>query len=219
MSLPSHSNTESDRERWNRKHRESLDSSGRLVSANPDPLLEKAFAEYVLPLFPNGGSALDLAGGTGRHAIWLAKRGWEVTLIDVSDVGVEQARENAGRFASNIRFVIDDLTGFLASQTQDSQRQFDLVIVFYYLEREIFPEILKALRPGGLLIYKTHMRPITASDADRDGEKKLTQGPKNAAYLLMPGELPRLAKGLRIMHYREDLAGRATAELIGRKKT
>jgi tellurite methyltransferase len=232
MFRSSYSNSESDRERWNRKHRESQSGSGEHVLSAPDPLLEEAFAKYVLPLFPNGGTALDLAGGSGRHAIWLAKRGWDVTLIDVSDVGVEQARQNAGPLASSIRFVVDDLTRFRASQTRLSgagfsqtkfdQTMFDLVIVFYYLERQIFPEILSAVRPGGLLIYKTHMRPSSSdvpSDVPSDSspQTNLTQRPKNPAYLLAPGELLRLVPGMRIMHYREDLASRPTAELVAEK--
>jgi tellurite methyltransferase len=222
MFLSSYSNSESDRERWNRKHRESFIGSRDQVSSAPDALLEEAFAKYVLPPFPNGGTALDLAGGSGRHAIWLAKRGWEVTLIDVSDVGVEQARQNAGPLASNIRFVVDDLTRFRASQTQLSQARFDVVMVFYFLDRRIFPEILSALRPGGLLIYKTHMRPSprdVPSDVPSDAspQTNLTPRPKNPAYLLAPGELLRLVDGMRIMHYREDLASRPTAELVGEK--
>jgi tellurite methyltransferase len=228
MPLSSHSNSESDRERWNRKHRESLAGSVDQVSSAPDALLEEAFAKYVLPRFPNGGTALDLAGGSGRHAIWLAKRGWDVTLIDVSDVGVEQARQNAGQLASNIRFVVDDLTRFRASQrrlsgarfsqTRFDQTTFDLVMVFYYLEREIFPEILSALRPGGLLIYKTHMRPSPSGvPSDVPAQTNLTQRPKNPAYLLAPGELLRLVDGMRIVHYREDLATRPTAELVAEK--
>ena len=216
MLLSSHSNSESDRERWNRKHRESLLSSGDRASFAPDALLEEALAKYVLPRFPNGGAALDLAGGTGRHAIWLAKRGWNVTLIDVSDVGVEQARQNAGPTASNIRFVVDDLTRFRASE---NQTKFDLVIVFYFLERQIFPEILSALRPGGLLIYKTHLRPsVVPSEVPSDPQQaNLTPGPKSPAYLLAPGELLGLVDGMRIMHYREELASRPTAELVAEK--
>src|ERR1700688_2220302 len=106
--------SDNERERWNQKYRESAGASASMV---PDPFLVRAFSEYVLPLFPHGGSALDLAGGAGRHAIWLAKQGWEVTLIDISETAVEQARQNAGGLASQIHFVVDDLTRFAASQT------------------------------------------------------------------------------------------------------
>ncbi len=79
-------------------------------------------------------------------------------------------------------------------------------MVFFYLERKIFRELLQAIRPGGLLIYKTYT----------SVEAKLN-GPKNPAHLLEPGELLRLVAGLRVLHYREELAEKATAELVARK--
>ena len=193
------SSSDNERERWNQKYRE---AAGTETWTVPDPFLARAFSEYILPLFPHPGSALDLAGGAGRHAIWLAKQGWEVTLIDVSETGVEQARQNAGRLASHIHFVVDDLTHFKASQTQ-----FEVVMAFFYLEREMFSEMVKAVRPGGLLVYKT----LTLAQA------KLAGGPKNPAHLLEPGELLQLADGLRVLHYREEVAEKATAELVARK--
>jgi tellurite methyltransferase len=131
-----------ERERWNQKYRE---KPGAWLE--PDPFLAWAFSEYIQPLFPRGGSALDLAGGAGRHSIWLVKQGWNVTLIDVADTGIELARQNAGPLVSHIHFVIDDLARFRASPTQ-----FGVVMGFFYLEREIFPEIVKAVRPGGVLL-------------------------------------------------------------------
>jgi tellurite methyltransferase len=187
------------RRRWNRKYRAAAEAW--LV---PDPFLERTFSQYVLPLFPQGGRALDLAGGAGRHAIWLAKQGWKVTLIDISETGVEQARQNAGPLASHIHFAVDDLTRFQASQTR-----FEVVMAFFFLERKIFSEIVRAVRPGGLLIYKTH----TLAQA------KLAGGPKNPAHLLEPGELLQLASGLRVLHYQERVEKKAIAELVARKET
>ncbi len=198
------SSSDDERKRWNRKYRE---APGAGTSTVPDPFLERAFSEYILPLFPHGGSALDLAGGAGRHAIWLAKQGWEVTLIDISETGVEQARQNAGPLASHIHFVVDDLTRFKASQT-GFETVFEVVMAFFYLEREIFSEMVKAVRPGGLLVYKTH----TVAQAN------LASGPKNPAHLLEPGELLQLAVGLRVLHYQEEVAEKATAELVARKE-
>jgi len=189
-----------ERERWNQKYRE---ASGAGTWTVPDPFLAQAFSKYILPLFPCGASALDLAGGAGRHAIWLAQQGWEVTLIDISETGVEQARQNAGPLASHIHFVVDDLTRFKASQTQ-----FEVVMAFFYLERKIFSEMVKVVRPGGLLVYKTH----TLAQA------KMTGGPKNPAHLLEPGELLQLARGLCVLHYQEEAAKKATAELVARKE-
>jgi SAM-dependent methyltransferase len=203
-----------ERERWNRKYRESPGSW--LI---PDPFLRLAFSRYIVPLFPDGGNALDLAGGAGRHAIWLAQHGWEVTLIDVSETGVEQARQHAGQFGSHIHFVVDDLTHFKASQTQFAvasdaaigkrfESRFGLVMAFFYLERTIFPEMVKALRPGGLLIYKTFTWQ----------QRKRADGPKDPSHLLRAGELRQLVDGLRILHYREKVEEKATVELVARKE-
>jgi SAM-dependent methyltransferase len=177
-----------ERERWNRKYRESP-----AAWLEPDPFLEAAFCEYIRPLFPQGGNALDLAGGAGRHAIWLAKQGWEVTIIDISETGVEQARQNAGPLASHIHVVVDDLTHFQASQTHFApdfaagfatgfEARFDVVMIFFYLPRQIFPEIIKTLRPGGLLLCKTYTQ----------AQAKLPRGPKDPAHLLEAGELKQL---------------------------
>jgi hypothetical protein len=79
-------------------------------------------------------------------------------------------------------------------------------MVFFYLERRSFAELLEAIRPGGLLIYKTY----TSMQAKLGG-------PKNPAHLLEPGELRRLAVGLRELYYREEAAEKATAELVAQK--
>ena len=194
--------SDNERERWNQKYRE---SPGAWMV--PDPFLARAFGEYILPLFPHRGSALDLAGGAGRHSIWLAQQGWEVTLIDISETGVEQARQNAGPLASHLHFVVDDLTHFKASQTE-FETAFEVVMAFFYLEREIFPEMVQAVRPGGLLVYKTY----TLAQA------KLAGGPKNPAHLLAPGEVLQLADGLRVLHYCTEVTEKSTAELVARKE-
>lgn len=202
MSLLASSDKE--RERWNQKYREAV---GTNAASTPDPLLVRAFSEYILPEFPEGGSAIDLAGGAGRHAIWLAQRGWEVTIIDISETGIERARQNAGPLTSHIHFVVDDLTHFKAAQTQ-FDAAFDVVMVFFYLERSIFSEILRAMRPGGLLIYKTYSSPPLV----------MPRGPKNPEHLLRPREILQLTCGLRTLHYREEVSESAVAELVARRE-
>ena len=190
--------SDSQRERWNQKYRFSPQS---WIEA--DAFLPWAFRKFIQRVFPNAGRALDFAGGAGRHAIWLAQQGWDVTLIDISEAGVELARQKAGPLAPRLHYVIEDLTGFRASQTQ-----FDLVMVFNYLDRDVFPEIVRSLRPGGLLLYKTHTLE----------QLKLAGGPKDTAYLLEPGELARLASGLQILWVREEVSEKATAELVAKRE-
>ena len=186
------------RERWNEKYRSSPQSW-----IEPDAFLPWAFRKFIQPVFPNAGSALDFAGGAGRHAVWLAQQGWDVTLIDISEAGVELARQKAGPLAPRLHCVAEDLTSFRASQTQ-----FDLVMVFNYLDRGVFPEIVQSLRPGGLLLYKTHTI----------AQLKLAGGPKDAAYLLEPAELVRLACGLQILWEREEVSEKATAEIVAKRE-
>ncbi len=189
---------EDQRERWNEKYRTSPESW-----IDPDEFLPWAFGKFIHPAFPNGGHALDFAGGAGRHALWLAQQGWDVTLIDISEAGVELARQKAGPLAPHIHLVVDDLTHF-----RTSQNQFDLVMAFYYLDRAVFPELLRALRPGGLLLYKTYTL----------AQLKLGRGPSDASRLLEPGELSRLAADSCILWERETVSEKATAEIVARKE-
>jgi 2-polyprenyl-3-methyl-5-hydroxy-6-metoxy-1,4-benzoquinol methylase len=205
---PSFSSADSpgnERERWNQKYR---DKAGSACKA-PDPFLPWCFSKYILPSFPNGGIALDLAGGAGRQAIWLATQGWEVTLIDISETGVDQARHQAGPLATQIHFVVDDLTHFKAAQTR-----FDILLGFYFLERQIFPELLNAIRPGGLLIYKTYTTALLKRPDGLKADAPKPDGPRNEAYLLKPGELLKLAAGLKVLHYKEVEDDTATAEIV-----
>lgn len=186
-----------ERAEWNRRYRERPGSW-----KEPDLFLEQAFREYVSPLFPMGGHALDLAGGAGRNAIWLAKQNWQVTLADISEVGIALAKENAGSLAGSIEFQVDNLRTFHA--TTDL---YNLVLVFFYLDRAIFPEIVRSIRPGGLLVYKTY----TVVNP------KPTGGPTDPAFLLQPGELLRCFWQLQTLFYRETIRDRGVAELIAKK--
>jgi tellurite methyltransferase len=132
---------------WNKKY-----SEGSHSSLDPDPRLVSAYDEFLSGNPP--GNALDVAGGVGRHAIWLAQRGWRVKLADISEVGIQQAQENAKRTGTEVPVSteIRDL-----NTMQDLGReQYDLVIVFFFLQRELFPALSAALKPGGVLIYKTY---------------------------------------------------------------
>ena len=73
---------------WNKKY-----SEGSHGSLDPDPFLVTAYDEFLASRSP--GIALDVAGGVGRHAIWLAQRGWRARLMDISEIGIQQAEENA----------------------------------------------------------------------------------------------------------------------------
>jgi 2-polyprenyl-3-methyl-5-hydroxy-6-metoxy-1,4-benzoquinol methylase len=172
-------------------------------SLEPDPFLKNAYGEFLFSQTP--GTALDIAGGIGRHAIWLAQRGWRVNLLDISEVGVEQAQENAkttGTAASISSEVCDLIT------LQDLGRErYDLVIVFFFLQRELFPALVAALKPGGFLIYKTYTTE----------QQKFRGGPSHPLFLLESNELLRAFPSLRVLHYHETIQEKGMAELVARK--
>ena len=186
-----------EKENWNRRYRDGTHSS-----LQPDSFLVSTFDEYIQPDFPNAGSALDVAGGVGRHAIWLARRQWQVTLIDISEVGVEKARENARDLSHRIEFRVADLRDFEAGS-----ERYDLILVFFYLQRSIFPELVASLRRGGLLIYKTYTLE----------QQRFSGGPSHPMHLLRPNELLRAFSKLRTLYYRETTHERGVAEFVGRK--
>lgn len=99
------------------------------------------------------GSALDLACGEGRNAIWLARQGWDVTGVDFSAVGIGKARKLAGD--SHVDWVVADVTSY------EPDRKFDLVMIVYvHLEvasmERLFASAIDALAPGGTIIGVGH---------------------------------------------------------------
>ena len=91
------------RARWDRKYEEGLPSL-----TVPDPFFVSAYERFVERSFPTAGMALDLAAGLGRHALWLAKRGWQVNAADISEVAMGKLRQATGQLNLKINlFTID----------------------------------------------------------------------------------------------------------------
>jgi tellurite methyltransferase len=213
--------------RWNQRYTDSPSSW-----IEPDGFLVSAYEEFLADTKP--GTALDVAGGAGRNSVWLAERGWRVKLIDISDVALQLAREkfNVTRNNSSSQPGAASLqdkqvaavhssgtTALLAGDLQTEivdlnsvddlgNGQYDLVISFYFLRRELFPAIVRALKPEGTLIYRTYT-------IDR---MKVPGGPSDPRYLLQPSELLHSFPGMRVLHYHEMLQGKAAAELVARRE-
>lgn len=193
---------------WNQKYQE-----GSHSSPEPDSFLIRAYSRFMAEAPP--GNALDVAGGAGRNALWLAQRGWMVKLIDVSDAAITLTNEHARRVSAGEAHPPPRQTkGRIETQMLDlnavhdlGQHQYDLVLVFFYLQRELFPAIRAALKPGGLLVFKTY----TVE------QRRLGSGPHNPDYLLQPLELREAFQSMHILHYVESVTSMATAELVARK--
>ncbi|MGZ4813051.1 MAG: class I SAM-dependent methyltransferase [Terriglobales bacterium] len=190
---------EDERQDWNRRYQE--ESHGAF---EPDPFLLSAYDEYIQPTFAKGGSALDLAGGTGRHAIWLAELRWNVTVVDISEVAFEKAQRKAEERGVKINFLVRDLRSF-----DPGEEKYDLVLVFFYLQRDLYPALVKALKPGGLLIYKTY------TEEHRTKHAKTIRHPE---YYLQENELLHTFLRLRILHYAETVEEKGVAELVAQKR-
>jgi tellurite methyltransferase len=189
-----------DKDRWDRKYTEAPEKWDV-----PDPFLLSAYSEFLSDTKP--GQALDVGGGAGRHAIWLAQKGWQVRLFDVSDVATGLAREKAAQRAHEMTGSVSAETVDLNTITSFGLEQYELIVVFFFLRRELFPALIQALKPNGTLIYKTY----TLEQA------KLRGGPADASYLLQPNELRHAFSALHVLHYQESVQEKATAELVARR--
>ena len=173
---------------------------------------ERGPADFLVEhrhLLPSAGRALDVATGTGRNALYLASLGYEVTGIDVSGVAVERCRAEGARRGLRVEAVQADLESYRLLRDV-----YDVVIDFYYLQRELAPALVAALRPGGVLVFES----FTTE------QRRFGWGPVQDDFLLRPGELRSLFAGLEELVYREGLvesqSGRgrkAVAGLVARR--
>jgi tellurite methyltransferase len=182
-----------DRQKWDAKY-----ADGHFAPRDPSAVLLR-----LAHLLPPTGRALDVAGGGGRHAIWLAKRGFNVTLADISSAGLATARQRAAAAGLSINAVEVDF-----EQQVLPAGPFDLIVSVCFLCRSLFPQFRQSLAPGGMLFV---IQPTT---------KNLERNDKPPApYLFSEGELRTLAGGLAIVHYEEAWSAdnRHDAVLVARK--
>lgn len=128
---------------------------------------DQRFAEHGWPTVPDQflveladplplGKGLDLGAGPGRNSLWLASKGWDMTLVDASIVGLQQAEEAACALGTTITTVHADVTAW-----EFPQSEFDLVIVANLHPgadalADLLDRAAQALRPGGHLYVVGH---------------------------------------------------------------
>jgi tellurite methyltransferase len=155
-------------------------------------------------LIPRHGDAVDVAGGRGRNALWLAAHGLRTTLLDRDAAALAVARQHAESAGLSLDTQVVDLeTGAAVLPVA----AYDVVVVVHYLHRPLVPQLKAALRPGGVLVYETFTR-------DQAARGK----PTNPAFLLQPGELRELVQPLEILVEREgEFEGKMLASVIARR--
>ncbi|MBZ5641934.1 MAG: methyltransferase domain-containing protein [Acidobacteriia bacterium] len=182
---------------WNKRYRLREHETSDFESP-PTPLL----VETIAPLAP--GSALDLACGAGRNALWLAEHGWQVTAVDGSSVAIETLRDRAAERNLPIAAVVADLE---KHEFEIERDRWDLIAICYYLQPNLFEPAKRGVKPGGILIAIVHIT---------------EPGQAQTRHSLRPGELEAFFKGWEILHRHEGIPTdkphrRPVAELVARR--
>ena len=135
------------------------------------------------------GTALDLACGQGRNAVWLAEQGWQVTAVDFSRVGLDRGRQFAQARGVEVSYRHDDVVAW-----QPPPHAFDLVLLSYLQLpwpelRTVLASATDALAPGGMLLIVGH---------DADNIERGYGGPQDPAVLYDADRIAAALDGLRI---------------------
>ncbi len=168
--------SESMRTVWEQRHR------AQGIGA-PEP-----FAAEMLPLLPRG-LALDVAAGTGRHSIWLARAGFTVDAIDFSFAAMLKLSAAAASEALPVRALVADL-----DCCPLPRERYDTILNISFLDRRLIGSLKAALKIGGALLFDTFL-------IDQAG----IGHPRNPDFLLGHYELRAMLEGLEIIRYREGL--------------
>ena len=170
--------SQADQRKWDRIY---TDKDGETVQ----PCRVLSAHAYLLP---PAGDALDLACGRGANALYLAGKGYATCAWDLSEVVIQRLADQARQIGVPLSTVQRDVAA-----NPPAPASFDIIVVSRYLERTIVPDIIAALKDGGLLFYQTFIR-----------EKTADFGPHNPAYRLQPNELLHLFQSLHIIYYHEE---------------
>lgn len=153
------------------------------------------------------GPVLDLACGDGHNGVFLAVKGLNVVLADVSGEALRRAADLAEGSGAKVHLWQVDFEREGGEPLK--HKSFGAILVFRYLHRPLFPAIKKAIRQGGILIYETY-----TTEQPRFGK------PRNPKFLLRPGELREAFGDWEIIYDFEGIKPhpeRAVAQLVCRK--
>jgi|TARA_B100001540_G_C15737828_1_gene610765 tellurite methyltransferase len=189
-------NGETSESRWDSRYRENP------VLKDPSSFLCEHYKH-----FPPAGTVVDVAGGNGQNAIWLANHGFSTTLLDVSSVALTQAQEHAKKKKVAIECQQHDLE----KQSMPKGRKWDGVFLQLFLDRALVRTIPESLNLGGVFLF-AHPTQTNLEKHEHPSER----------FLLEDGEIHTLVdqlQSMRIIHIDEAWrsSGRHEAWLIAQK--
>jgi len=183
----------SDKERWNEKYQDNQ------IPNTPIKLV----TDYVK--LATGKQALDIACGMGRHSKYLVSQGFDVDALDVSSVAIASLQG-----LEHIHAIEVDFDSYVLPK-----EKYDLIVCTYYLERKLFPQMIEALKPNGIILMETFLH-------NEVNERQ----PSNPAFMLNEGELEAyFDEKCKLLHIPEwldiDYKGFKTMKtsMVARKKS
>jgi SAM-dependent methyltransferase len=187
---------DTDRQRWNQRYRDGP------YDFSPAPWL--VAHEALLRPERSGARALDIACGGGRNSLYLAGLGYSVDAWDISDVGLDLLRQELARRGASGQPLPVTPQQVDLDVAELPVSTYDLILDAFFLQRSVFPAMVGALRPDGLLVVRVFMR--------RDGPDD-----RNPDYLLDRGELRAAVSDLHVLDYQEH-PFEGWAGLVGRRR-
>ncbi len=166
-----------DRQRWNNK----WSDAGRGTSHG------SALVDLVAPWLPESATLLDVAGGGSIDSLHFARLGLDVTVADISDVGLIQARQRALSEDLVIQTIELDL-----ENEQLPAGPWDVITVSNYLQRDLFTGLVNRLGPGGVLAV------VVATESNLERHDR-----PGRPFLLKANEILSLIDGLTVLHHSE----------------
>jgi SAM-dependent methyltransferase len=168
----------------------------RVWSAGPNREVERIVAGWP------PGRALDLGAGEGRHALWLAEKGWQVTAVDFSAVGIDRGRREAESRGLAVDWVVEDVTAWQPPEST----AYDLALVAYlHIPEDVFSRLGRWLASGGALVVVGHaLRNLTEG----------VGGPQDPTLLHTTEQLRAAARDLDIERCEEVVRGTDAGDAI-----
>lgn len=134
--------SEQDKRKWNQKYSAMIEQ-GQSPSVNP------RLMEWTPSL--TGGICLDLACGLGGNSLYLAEKGYQVSAVDISEIAIHYLNHAAKQQQLDVVGKVIDLDEFKLPNDC-----YDLIVITFFLDRRLFTEIKRAVKPGGLVFMETY---------------------------------------------------------------